>query len=233
MKTKLNLRKIVVAGLLAFGMATAVKASVVYDNSVNYLGTRYTRGWDVNGQSGTSTAEFGDEIYLSGLDRVLSGVSFEYYSIANAGSLTFRMYNNDGDATGSRGDDSRGPGSLLYSFTTAIEAGDAQNHLNLVSVTPSQTITLPDKLTWTVRFYGVESYDQVGLTLYSPVSVGSSYDDFWMQDEGWNWGTMRSPGGDPAMNFGITITAVPEASTMTMAALGGLALLALRAYRRN
>ncbi|PYM13186.1 MAG: hypothetical protein DME18_09595, partial [Verrucomicrobia bacterium] len=69
-------------------------ASIVYDNTAIPV----TDG-SGNQLYYSSTAEYGDEISLSGIDRVLSQFDFYYfYSGASAGSATatISFYQNDG-----------------------------------------------------------------------------------------------------------------------------------------
>jgi hypothetical protein len=75
--------------------------------------------------------------------------------------------------------------------------------------------------------------DAVGVDLYSPPIVGSevgSFGDYWQYDGGWSLLT-NSIG---PMDFGATMQATPEPSSLALSILGGLGLLiAMRRFRRS
>lgn len=215
---KPEFKAIVGSVVLAAAVAVVQSASAqstVYDNSAeaNY------RSQAVGAP--TITSEFGDEITLAGTDRLLSEFKIEVFAAGLGGgeSLTFRLYANDG--TGNA------PGTLL-----AEAAGVAiGNGLQTLTYT-DPTLVLPDRLTWTVEFAGVEGAEQAQLPIYDPPTVGSSFDDFWVNSGG-TWATFRFPGGNPAGNFAANVTAVPEAGTIAYGLMGALVLAGyLRARRK-
>ena len=68
---------------------------------------------------------------------------------------------------------------MLYeSDPIAVAAG-----YNSVAVS-GLLIEVPDTITWTVQFFGVDGTegDRAGLVLHDPPSVGSSFDDFWVNN---------------------------------------------------
>src|SRR5882762_5761803 len=78
--------------------SSSLRATTIYDNSVNDLFTRFNPG----------TTEVGDEIILGSTERYLTDFSFEYYgtNTASPGNISFagpvqarvRFYLNDGAA---------------------------------------------------------------------------------------------------------------------------------------
>ena len=45
-------------------------------------------------------------------------------------------------------------------------------------------LEVPDTITWTIQFFGVGNSvgDRAGLVFHDPPSVGSSFDDFWVNN---------------------------------------------------
>ena len=74
--------------------------------------------------------------------------------------------------------------------------------------------------------------------MYDPPTVGNtfaggvigSYDDFW-ENAGGTWTLFRFPNGNPAGNFGARFSAIPEASTVSYAILGGLILSGISGFQ--
>lgn len=166
-----------------------------------------------------NSLEFGDQITLGGTDRVLSSIQFSYFAnYAQTGGLTFRLYANDGTAGA--------PGTVLYT-SSPLDILNGGGDVTIPFLSSSDP--LPNSLTYTVSFAGSGTAG-----LYVPnaaPSVGSSFNDFWVNNGGtWQLNTLTS--GDLA-NFQITVTAVPEPSTVALAALGAAAFLGFAARRRS
>ena len=89
-------------------------------------------------------------------------------------------------------------------------------------------IALPpgvDHLTWTAEFAGIDPGEQVGLTVYHPPVVGSSFTDFWEKD-GSTWETFLFTDGTPA-SFGAQVFAkVPDRSSTALTLALAFVLLA-------
>jgi len=208
MKRHLGLFSVLVA---AASMSITGYGGTVFDNTTNYLGQYFG-----------STNEFGDQISLiDGVERFVTQFKFEYYGahdFSGTETLRFRLYDN----TGLGGS----PGNMLYdSGSFSISSG-----YNYVKVTPTDPVFVPDTFTWTVQFGNLSSPGQAGLLIYDPVSVGSSYNDFW-EKVGGNWGTQTLPG--TVANFSAQITAiVPEPTIFQYGLLGSLVWLAGVARRR-
>jgi hypothetical protein len=192
-------------------MTVPVFGSIVFDNSTNYLGSYFS-----------TTNEFGDQIKLiDGIERLMTQFKFEYYGrhdFDGTQTAQLRIYDNTGI-----GDS---PKNLLYdSGPLSIRSG-----INYVQVDWPEGLYVPDTFTWTVQFGNLLSPTQAGLLLFDPVSVGSSYGDFW-EKVGGAWGTQTIPG--TVANFGAQVTAiVPEPTIIQYGLLGGLIWLAGSARRR-
>ena len=217
----------VVLSLVTYHSARAATpgSSIIYDNTApaSYLNNFFS-----------SSLEYGDEINFAGNKRALTDIQFEY----NANIITpdiekvhFKLYRNDGAAGA--------PGSVLYDSNTdaagGIQVFKGINHVEIGGL----NLQVPDKVTFAVQFTGLGPGETAGLTMYDPPTVGKtlaggvigSFDDFW-ENAGGTWTLFRFPNGNPAGNFGARFSAIPEASTVSYALLGGLMLLGSQACRR-
>jgi hypothetical protein len=194
----------------ASSMAVSTKATVVFDNTTNYLAQYFG-----------STNEFGDQIRLiDGIERLVTQFKFEYWTshgISGDEKLQVKLYDNAG-IDGS-------PGTVLYdSGQFSIKSG-----YNTVTL-DGLDVNVPDSFTWTVQFTGVQANENLGLLLYDPPTVGSSYNDFW-EKTGGVWGTKTLP--ETVANFSAKVTAVvPEPTVMQYGLLTGVAGLVAFLRRR-
>lgn len=191
-------------------VATAQAQSIVYDNTATPIGSFHPL-----------TSESGDQINLvSGMDRVVAGFAFEYYTelLGGSGQATVRFYANDG-AQGK-------PLTELYnSGAFSLQEGSK-------SVTiPNLSVAVPDSFTWTVQF-SVAGGQKAGLLVYDPPTVGSSLNDFWVKN-GANWELNQLNNGLTPANFAARVVAVPEPGVVALILLGGGALLGFRTTRRT
>jgi hypothetical protein len=209
---KKNLILALASGALAASTAGLQADTLVYDNSTTKLNLTYG-----------SAFEFGDEVSLSGTDRLLTSLIFEYFGRDFSGNeaVKLRLYANDGAFTGSVPDAQR-PSTELYSTGWESIGETFGDGLTLAYDLSSANIVVPNTFTWTVEFQGIEAGEFAGLELYNPPTTGMSYDDFWEKDGSGNWVQRFSEFGTP-MNFGVRVTAVPEPAVSTLLALGGFA----------
>jgi hypothetical protein len=221
MMTRYSKALAAVAAVFALG-ASAI-AEVVYDNSApaSYLGVRQF-----------STTEFGDQVILSGTQRTLETFSFDYYLNAKSGneSITFNLYRNDGPGGAPKTSLLAAPIVIPAALLLADPVKPSTVVLGFDPGTPLQ-IVLPDTLTWTVLFGGIDTGESAVLLAYNPATVGSGYTDFWDKSgAGGTWQTKLGSGF--VASFGATITAVPEASTLGYTLIGGLIGICMAGYRR-
>lgn len=121
------------------------------------------------------------------------------------------------------------PGTELYNSGPFELAGGGYN---TVSITGLSDVNVPDIFTWTLSVSGLDSGagEKVGLLVYASPSVGSSPNDFWINQAN-VWTLNQLNGGATVANFSARVVAVPEPGTIALLALGGIGLLAVR--RRN
>ncbi len=180
-----------------------LRASIVYDNSTQYLNRYYA-----------VTNEFGDEISLAGTARLVNEFVFEYFANfipQGDEGVRVRFYANDGPGIFLK------PSTVLYdSGTLPISTNFNALHLSLPNV------QVPDTFTWTVQFSGVAQKpgDEAGLLFYNPPTVGAplaagrigSYYDYWKK-VGTFW-TYYNFGTNPPANFGARVYANTEVVTL-------------------
>lgn len=199
--------------------------SVIYDNRVNDLITRFDPG----------LSEVGDQIILAGTDRIPVIFSFEYWATnANLGSgglegtvlATVRFYANDGpDFNGYAT-----PGTVLWTSVAFPVTATDRATLNYDALDLATSLPLPtSNMTWSVQFTFTDPDDYAGLDLYSPPVVGQNYPDYW-QRIGGNWQLQTNV---PAINFGAHLEAVPEPSSVLLLAVAGVLGLLPRWLRRK
>jgi len=153
--------------LVVVSPSAASSGEVVFDNTGSTTGAFFA-----------TTKEFGDQVELGLSNRLIDSLSFEYFGDFTADgdeTAIARIYANDGDSTGAVNE----PGTLLYeSDSFSIAPG-----FNSVVIS-GLLLEGTDSITWTVDFSGVGDVEgnRAGLIFYNPPSVGSSDDDFWVNN---------------------------------------------------
>ena len=199
---------LVVAAILLGHSAHAV---VVYDNShnrqTNELGAplRFTEGG----------YEFGDEVVLGGglTNAYLTNFVFEYYGSGLSGTLTLRVYANNGSQYGTNANGSffYAPGDLLYdSGAFAVTDGPSGGFGSLLfnQANSGFAVPVPGSFTWTVAYAGAGTFS---LALYNSPTVGSDYAQYWEQsgaNNSWVYRTSASP------SYTTDFGAVADAQTL-------------------
>jgi hypothetical protein len=217
-----TLRAFLAGALLSSLPLTA--AEIVYDNSVNDLAFNLDPG----------AQEIGDEIFLDGTARWLSEFTFEYWGDNTLSETEFagpveariRFYLNDGPPLDDVPDSSTPSTVFFDSGTFAIDPTpratltftDFQTDVVL-----PLTVDLPDSFTWTVEFTGLGVTDTAGVTIYSPPVIGTSFDDYWVNESG-TW-TLQT--NVVAIDFAAQFSAVPEPSALALAICGGALAFAI------
>lgn len=180
----------------------------------------------------SSTNEFGDQIKLAGsgpLDRVIGQFKLEYYLsryVSGNETIQVRIYDNSGSGTSE-------PSSLLWDSGAYSLAGrTGYNTLDISDLTDAtgKQLVLPDWVTFTVSFAGIEGNETAGLILRDAPTVGESYTDYWEKTAS-GWETKVLP--DTQVTFGAQIISVPEPTTVQLAMLGAMGLLGSVAWRRR
>ncbi len=199
---------LVVAAVSAVTTAVAQKA-IWYDNSTTFLNKAYT----VTG----ANAEFGDEISMNLAPGAypLVDFSFEIYTsgVAVDASKTFtlNLYEKNGTTVGAK----------LFSKSDVLN----QPAGNYETITVKDiNVNVPSTFVWTVSFAGLQAGEEAGLSIYDPVTVGSSFKDFWV-NEGGTWTVKLIDNGNTPANFMARAVAIPEPTTIALGALGLAALL--------
>jgi hypothetical protein len=238
------------AAVLAFALAPAAHATVVYDNIPSLgpppAGPPFPSGTIAS--SDLLPTAFADDIsLLTPGPRVFETADIAYGASNFSGNetltLTLRAMN------GAPTPESFGfnvPGTVLFSQTVAIPGGS-----NLAAFNdPSGSVSLPDLIAVELQFGGLEAGEVYSILLFDPQVVGSSLHDFWMLGfpvagqpwalyllggiPGFDTDRAGGPGNGDPVNFGIRITAVDVSEPATLAAFGfGVAVFGLLRRRRQ
>lgn len=192
------------AACLSLGFALDGRADeIVYDNTQK----------DYNNLFFPSKLEYGDEIKLGGTARTLTEFQFEYlgdFVPEQEATVIVRIYANDGVNPSPTGDFAT-PGTLLFqSESQRIFPG-----YNVLAF-KNLSVAITNSITWTVKFEGLTGAynNRAGLTHYDAPTVGSSYDDFWMNtSSGWQ---LFSFEGNPPANFSARVIAAPETTMQVL-----------------
>ena len=221
--TRFSLKLLVLAAVVSAASMTGRADTLVYNNTSNYLGTSYY----------VANTEFGDQITLSDstTDRYLTKFMFEYTTgHGNSGDekvwLRFYAMDGPGGTPGSTLFDSRTvPG---YATDIPLTSGTAEQ----VYVDLNDTrILVPNSFTWTVQFSGVAASETVGLIMYAPPTVGTTFDDYW-EKSGTGWVTKRLPPNNYSFGALAYAVAVPEPGTLQLGLLAGISALGFLFQRR-
>ena len=231
----------VVLASLCLSSSAAFGQVFVYSNAFTRLNQYYAPG----------TAQFGDEIILSGgAGQPMTGFQFEYVGLGLSGNetVTLRFYLNNGAQVIGGSIPAFKPNTKFYdSGPISLSAVNPPSG-NTPSDGKTLRFTLPVgdpnliipnnnfDFTWTVQFGGLENTGEVaGLDLYNPVNLGGNYNDFWQQDPiSLDWELRQDTSATPVpMNFGAVVSAVPEASPLQIGLLAGAVFLGWSIYRRR
>jgi hypothetical protein len=180
----------------------SVQAEIVYDNLDTYLG-RYAN----------EKREYGDELELAGTARTVTEFAFEYFGdfVPSADEMAkIRFYKNDVVISQFQ----VAPGTLLFeSGWFPISPG--YNSRRLVGL----NVNVPDNFTFTIEFRGLsmQLHDEAGLVFYDPISLGNSFNDFWIREPRGNFALYGYPG--VKNNFGVQVTAVSTNPNVRIAAI--------------
>ena len=201
----LNLKLLLMGLAMGAGViGHAVEVELLFDNSTNFRTSFYA---PTPGVFGPGIREFGDELVLPDKERRLREFHVEYFGdfVPDGDeTLKVRIYRNSGalipvSTTSTTRVPS--PGEVIFeSEPRPIAPGT-----NLLSFLELD-VEVPDKVTWTATIEGLSGQpgDKVGLVVYSPPTVGSSFNDFWVNVAGQGWKLAQLPGG-VLSNFGCRV----------------------------
>ena len=162
----------VVASLLSFS-AQAVEANfqasfLVYGSPTSTATVAYEVPTGQN-LSYYTDREVADDVTLSGTDRIIAGVRFEYYAnYAKTAGLTFRMYEMTRSGK---------PGSMIYSLPLDIlQGGGVVN----IAFNYDSTNILPERFFYSVEFDSNRPSDLAGMMVPDrEATTGSSSDQMY------------------------------------------------------
>jgi hypothetical protein len=207
-----------VLGMLIIPMS-AIAGEIVYSNVTNYE-------WAYFDQSANS--EMGDYLFLTH-GGILDSLTFGVYNQSDyttVTDITVKFYNPIDYYNRTF----EPPISLVYDD---YSLGPWVNTPFFTNISSQQLINLSDKVLVTLTFSNLRDVTgapvnvTLGQFLYDPPTVGSSWDDFYL-DGGWYWF-----GGPPYVaNFYYEVDVVPEPTSLILLATG-LGALGLVSWRRK
>lgn len=180
----------------------------------------------------SSTLEIADDLFFTGVNRVLTDLTFNYKSdYSRVGGMTVTIYAEGGP-------DANGlflPGAKLLEKPLDVRAGTSVANLVLGY---DGANTLPDRVVVSVRFLDVPQGGSISLTAQpSTVELGSTRPGYLERTgpgaQDWALRPLTDDSGNP-INFilGVKAAAVPEPSTLAFGA-AGMALLFMAHRRRS
>ena len=188
--------------------AVAQQEVVVYDNTSTNLG-----------QFVSNVGEVGDEFRPSGTARTMTRFDFQTFSgnLDGDEQLTLRFY----EITNPSASNFQ-VGNLLYQHSPiSVQNG------NQVHIITGLNVNLAPVNLWTIEVSNLDAGDVAGLVVFDGPSVGASFDDFVIEQNGtFELATLALNGA--GANFAARVTAVPEPATVALGALGLVAMLGLR-----
>lgn len=218
--------KALVCGAVLAGMALAGNAAeVIYNSAITPLGVQ-----------AAESREYGDEIRVEGVARIIERFELEYVADYVGGiipTMQFRLYLNDPN-------NFFRPGQVLWESEVMpviipngnfgrIGFGSEANPLRYNGA----PVVIPegfDRITFTVDFNGFPDpmdttppRNFAGLLFYGNPSPGRSADDYWRRTaDGTGWSLVRNA-AVTRNNFGAIFYAVPEPSVTALTGMLGAA----------
>jgi hypothetical protein len=208
-------------GAVALLCQNAQSQSLVYSDTASYTGDNYN--FD-SGVAGTVSA--GNEIVLAAANDVITQFSVQVDFTGTgtpSGTVDVQFVNNNGTPLFNGFSP---PGSVIWdSGSSALGSFSSAAGEVLTYTVPS--VTVPKDFTFVVNFNGLTSTEVAGLSIYGNATVGDNYNDAWV-NTGTGWTLQKGGGTVPAPQFGATLTAIPEPSTIALGVMGACAFLARR-----
>jgi hypothetical protein len=220
-------RFLCLAALLAvLTLSAPASAEIVYDNSFTPItGSMYPEAADgfYPFSFFSSSEKTGELITLAGSGRQITSFEVLLFSTEPVvlDALELLFYLDDGqDAYGAGG----APGTSIWSDSKLAVAVDG-----LTSVTFTvPDVEVPDSFIWAAS----ADSNVAGLALFDPPTIGQAGKGYWDGDGETGIWYPQWFAGDPVMNFGARIEAVPEPATLVVLASAGL-IMGCRRRRRH
>jgi hypothetical protein len=162
------------------------------DNSVSPARSRYA----------DSTVEYGDQLQLAGTARTITDIYIEYYGNFTAQGDEYarlRVYNNKNTYDLFR----KSPTDILFE-SDFFKAYPGYNTYALHNL----NITVPDIITLSLEFSGLGAGEDAGFLMYSPPTVGLSYNEFWRRTTVGGWEAFLYSLTDPTFKANASIRIV-------------------------
>jgi hypothetical protein len=210
-------------GALAF-LCQNAQSQNLYDDTGSYTGANF------NFATSSGTASAGNEVVLTGSSPADTVNDFQVQidftgSGTATGNVDVSFYRNDGALSGGYAT----PGTLLWDGGTAALTSFTTGGGETLDYTIPGGIVVPNDFTYVVTFSGLTAGEAGGVSIYGNATAGMNYSDAWV-NTGSGWSLQEAGSGQPALQFGasMTGTTVPEPSTIALGVMGACAFIARR-----
>ena len=216
-------------GIGALLAQNAQSQGVVYNNSTTFAGNFAVNNNQAGNEvvlAGSATSDFISQLQFQ-FDLVSTGANPFSGTPTGNEQVELTLYKNDGSTVAGY----KSPSTVVYSsgFSTMSSIG-LGTFTQGTSLTYNPNVTVPKDFTWTVTFANVPGGESAGLSLYNQPggpTVGQNFGDAWYNN-GSGWTLNVANAGEPSLQFGAVITAVPEPGTISLGLVGACAFLARR-----
>jgi hypothetical protein len=209
-------RTVVSLTVLAFSLPlTALAGTIVYSNTTTDTGD--TLSYAANGFT-----QIGDQITLSGTDRLATSATVQFYSDGSAGTFdaTLRFFDVGSPVGVQIGSD----------FTMTGISAPSNNVFDVAFTLPD--LLVPDNLIFTLQVSNFSSgVDINGLDMFEPPTIGLSDNTFAIANDG--SGFLQTPTSAENVFFELDATQPATVPEPGPAGLTGSALLAILLLRRR
>jgi hypothetical protein len=196
-----SLSVLLLVGLIPFsGFAADSTSEIIYDNTSHPL--LNTNVSPVVSRYADSKVELGDQLQLAGTARTITDISIEFYgNFTPTGDENgrIRLYNNTATYDLFR----KSPTDILYE-SAFFHVNPGFNTYALHNL----NVTVPDIITLTLDFTGLGTGEDAGFLLYSPPTVGFSYNEFWRRNVTGGWEAFLYSLTDPTFKANASIRIV-------------------------
>jgi hypothetical protein len=220
-KPKTLLLKTLAIGAMTVVAGTAYSQTVVYSDT-NTLSVPPENFNYAGATTGNTSGSAGNEVILAGTLRDVDFFSAQFDLGGPGGgpvggeSVQLTFYKNNGPLVSGYAS----PGTVLFQSSVFTLAS-----LGLSGYTMGSTVVfnaadldggvvVPTDFTWALSFSDIPTTETAGLALYNPPSVGTNYEDAWVNTgSGWALDKTVTP-PNPPLEFGSQIKAVPDSGPL-------------------